>query len=103
MCSSFRSNGRGVYFSIVAHTTLWFSVVMLLTYMWHMVERYHNFPWLKLEMVAYTVFTFLYLIASTIAVAFGDAAYSAAGVRRISIFITPMVLYEEMVYESSCY
>lgn len=89
MCSAFRSNGRGVYFCIVAHTTLWFSVGMLLTYVWHLVERHHNFPWLKLEMVAYTVFTFLYLIASTIAVAFGDAAYSAAGVSEHITLTTP--------------
>lgn len=77
--STFWSNGRGIYFNIVAHLGLWFSGILLGLYLYHVVERYHNIKWLKIEMIAYIVMVFLYLIASTIAVAFGSAAYSAAG------------------------
>lgn len=77
--SAFRSNGRGVYFSIVTHLGFWFSGSLLVLYLFHMVEKYHNIKWLKIEMIAYVVMVFLYLIASTIAVAFGAAPYSAAG------------------------
>lgn len=77
--SAFWSNGRGVYFNIVAHLGLWFSGILLVLYLFHVVEKYHNIKWLKIEMVAYIVMVFLYLIASTIVVAFGAAAYSAAG------------------------
>ncbi|XP_034829107.1 CKLF-like MARVEL transmembrane domain-containing protein 4 [Maniola hyperantus] len=77
--SAFWSNGRGVYFNIVAHLGLWFSGVLLLMYLFHVVEKYHNFMWLKVEMIACGILTFLNLIASTIVVAFGSAAYSAAG------------------------
>lgn len=38
-------------------------------------------------MIGCAVLTFLYLIASTIVVAFGSAAYSAAGVSLISTLI----------------
>ncbi|KAH9636203.1 hypothetical protein HF086_007155 [Spodoptera exigua] len=78
--SAFWSNGRGVYFNIVAHLGLWFSGILLGLYLFHVVEKYHNIKWLKIEMIAYIVMVFLYLIASTIVVAFGAAAYSAAGV-----------------------
>lgn len=77
--SAFWSDGRGVYFNIVAHLGLWFSGILLLLYLFHVVEKYHNVKWLKIEMIAYVVMVFLYLIASTIVVAFGSAAYSAAG------------------------
>ncbi|CAH0603577.1 unnamed protein product [Chrysodeixis includens] len=77
--SAFWSNGRGVYFNIVAHLGFWISGGLLLMYLFHIVEKYHNFKWLKTEMLIYIVMVFLYLIASTIVVAFGAAAYSAAG------------------------
>lgn len=77
--SAFWSNGRGVYFNIVAHAGLWFSGILLGLYLFHMVEKYHNVKWLKIEMIAYVVLVFLYLTASTIVVAFGSPAYSAAG------------------------
>ncbi|XP_039765160.1 CKLF-like MARVEL transmembrane domain-containing protein 4 [Pararge aegeria] len=77
--SAFWSNGRGVYFNIVAHLGLWFSAALLLVYVFHLVEKYHRFRWLQVELVACGVLAFLYLIASTIVVAFGSAAYSAAG------------------------
>lgn len=78
--SAFWANGRGVYFNIVAHLGLWFSGILLVLYLFHVVEKYHNVKWLKIEMIACVVMVFLYLIASTTVVAFGAAAYSAAGV-----------------------
>nr|XP_026490560.1 CKLF-like MARVEL transmembrane domain-containing protein 4 [Vanessa tameamea] len=77
--SAFWSNGRGVYFNVVAHLGLWFTGILLVMYLFHVVEKYHNFMWLKVEMIACGIISFLYLIASTIVVAFGSAAYSAAG------------------------
>ncbi|CAH0726390.1 unnamed protein product, partial [Brenthis ino] len=77
--SAFWSNGRGVYFNIVAHLGLWFSFILLMMYLFHVVEKYHNFMWLKVEMIACGVLAFLNLISSTIVVAFGSAGYSAAG------------------------
>lgn len=77
--SAFWSNGRGVYFNLVAALAVIYSGGMLLLYLYHLVEKYHNIKWLKIEMIVSIAFVFLYLIASTIAVAFGSAAFSAAG------------------------
>ncbi|CAK1550839.1 unnamed protein product [Leptosia nina] len=77
--SSFWSNWRGVYFNVTAHLGLWFSVILLLLYIFHLIEKYHNVKWLQIEMIGCAIVTFLYLIASTIVVAFGSAAYSAGG------------------------
>ncbi|KPJ13299.1 CKLF-like MARVEL transmembrane domain-containing protein 4 [Papilio machaon] len=77
--SAFWNNGRGVYFNILTHIGLWFSGILLLLYLFHIVEKYHKFKWLVIEMIVCGVIAFLYLIASTIVVAFGSAAYSAGG------------------------
>lgn len=77
--SAFWSNGRGVYFNIVAYIGLIFSFSLLMMYLFHIVEKYHNFMWYKLEMIGCGILAFLNLISSTIVVAFGSAGYSAAG------------------------
>ncbi|KAI5634713.1 CKLF-like MARVEL transmembrane domain-containing protein 4 [Phthorimaea operculella] len=77
--SSFYTNGRGVYFIIVSLVGLCFSAAILLCYLWHIVEKYHSIKWLKIEMVGYAVLMFLNLVGATVAVAFGSAAFSAAG------------------------
>ncbi|XP_059058997.1 CKLF-like MARVEL transmembrane domain-containing protein 4 isoform X2 [Achroia grisella] len=77
--SAFWSNGRGVFFNFVAALAFLYSGGMLLLYMFHVVEKYHNVKWLKIEMIVSVIFVFLYLIVSTIAVAFGSPAFSAAG------------------------
>ncbi|XP_038208566.1 proteolipid protein 2-like [Zerene cesonia] len=77
--SAFSSNWRGVYFMVAAHLGLWFSAILLLFYTFHIIEKYHNVKWLHIEMIGCGVVSFLYLIGSTIVVAFGSAAYSAAG------------------------
>ncbi|XP_041974688.1 CKLF-like MARVEL transmembrane domain-containing protein 4 [Aricia agestis] len=77
--SAFWWNPRGVYFNIVAHLGLWFSGILLLLYLFHVVEKYHNIMWLKIELIVCGIISFLYLIASTIVLAYGSAGYSAAG------------------------
>ncbi|XP_061728992.1 uncharacterized protein LOC133533924 isoform X1 [Cydia pomonella] len=81
--SAFRSNGRGVYFVFVSLLGLAFTGGLLLMYLYHVVEKYHNFKWLKVELAGSAALTFLQLAAATLAVAFGDAAYSAAGVSAL--------------------
>ncbi|XP_063528932.1 uncharacterized protein LOC134740429 isoform X2 [Cydia strobilella] len=61
--SAFRSNGRGVYFVFVSLVGLAFTGGLLLMYLYHIVEKYHNFKWFKffgyLAMVSYGVDAFL--------------------------------------------
>ncbi|KAL4705324.1 hypothetical protein ACJJTC_019010 [Scirpophaga incertulas] len=77
--SVFWWNSRGVYFNIVAQLAFWMNGLVLLMYLFHAVEKYHNIKWLKIELVMALTFVVLYLIGSTIVVAFGLASYSAAG------------------------
>ncbi|XP_059058996.1 CKLF-like MARVEL transmembrane domain-containing protein 4 isoform X1 [Achroia grisella] len=90
--SAFWSNGRGVFFNFVAALAFLYSGGMLLLYMFHVVEKYHNVKWLKIEMIVSVIFVFLYLIVSTIAVAFGSPAFSAAGVSSNIHFMTDIEL-----------
>ncbi|KOB64423.1 putative F28H1.4a, partial [Operophtera brumata] len=78
-CSSFRSNGRGVLFTVVALTGLSYTLLIMYAYTFHAVEKHHNWKWLKVELGAAVAFVFFNMITSTIVVGFGAAAYSAAG------------------------
>lgn len=57
----------------------WFSGLMLVFYVFHVVEKFFRIPWLKIEFGFYAIWTLLYLIASILAVTFNSAAYTAAG------------------------
>jgi hypothetical protein len=65
---------------MVAHLAFWISGTMLLMYLFHVIEKYHNIKWLQIELYTALVLALLYMIAATIAVAFGLASFSAAGV-----------------------
>lgn len=53
--------------------------LMLMFYMFHVVEKFFKIPWLKIEFGFYALWTLLYFIASILAVTFNSAAYTSAG------------------------
>lgn len=71
-------------------TAFWFTGILLALYLFHIVEKFYQIPWLKIEFVFCAIWTGLYLIAACVAVSFGVEAYIAAGVRQyllITLFI----------------
>ena len=77
--SKFSHHSRGEFFNFVAMSGFWFSGLMLIFYIFHVVEKFFRIPWLKIEFGFYALWTLLYLIASCLAVFFGTSAYTAAG------------------------
>lgn len=77
--SAWSHHSRGGFFNFVAATGFWFSGLMLVMYMFHVVEKFFKIPWLKIEFGFCVVWTVLYLIASILAVTFHASGYVAAG------------------------
>lgn len=66
-------------------TGFWFTGILLALYLFHIVEKFYQIPWLKIEFVFCAVWTGLYLIAACVAVSFHVEAYIAAGVRYLLV------------------
>lgn len=71
---------RATYFTSVAMTAFWFSLLMLPLYLFHVVEKLYRLPWVQLELGVYTVFTILYLIGSIFVASYPVGAFRAAAV-----------------------
>lgn len=82
--SSFSYHSRGSYFSSIAMTGFWLTGILLFFYIFHVCQRFYKIPWLKIEMIYCALWTILYLIAASLAAAFGTEAYSAAAVIHYS-------------------
>nr|CAH7728408.1 unnamed protein product [Callosobruchus chinensis] len=61
-------------------TAFWVTGILLLLYLFHVIEKLYKIPWLKIEFVFDAIWVILYLIAASLAVSFGPEAYIAAGV-----------------------
>uniref|UniRef100_A0A336M2L0 CSON010634 protein n=1 Tax=Culicoides sonorensis TaxID=179676 RepID=A0A336M2L0_CULSO len=77
--SRWSHHSRGEYFNFVAMCGFWFSGIMLVFYVFHVVEKFFRIPWLKIEFGFYALWTLMYLIAACLAVTFSPTAYTVAG------------------------
>jgi signal transduction histidine kinase len=78
--SGFSFHSRGSYFIFVSMTGFWFTALLLLFYLFHLIEKFYKIPWLKIELVFCALWTLMYLIAACLAATFGVEAYSVAAV-----------------------
>uniref|UniRef100_A0A1L8E2T8 Putative member of chemokine-like factor super family n=1 Tax=Nyssomyia neivai TaxID=330878 RepID=A0A1L8E2T8_9DIPT len=76
--SAFSYHSRGSFFNSVAMTGFWFTGIMLLLYLFHVLEKFYKLPWLHIELVFCAIWTLLYALAAGLAAAMGLEAYTAA-------------------------
>lgn len=77
-------HSRGGWYSTVSMGGFWFTGILLVFYLFHVIEKFYKIPWLKIEFVFCAIWTVFYLIASCLAVTFPIEAYIAAGVSKAS-------------------
>ncbi|KAL4705333.1 hypothetical protein ACJJTC_019019 [Scirpophaga incertulas] len=77
-CSRLNTLSKGVFFSWISMIAFWFTGILLWLYLFHLVEKFYKIPWLKMEFGFCALWTFLYLLASILAVTVHDNAHSAA-------------------------
>jgi uncharacterized membrane protein len=56
----------------------WFTGILLIFYVFHVIERLFRIPWIQIELVFCAIWTFLYLIASICVSTVHSGAYTAA-------------------------
>ncbi|XP_065162816.1 CKLF-like MARVEL transmembrane domain-containing protein 4 [Atheta coriaria] len=83
------SASRGSFFIFVATTAFWFTGILLVFYLFHVIEKFFKIPWLKIEGIFCATWVLLYLIASCLA-----ATYAVEGFRVAAFFgFCAMVAY----------
>ncbi|XP_043259081.1 CKLF-like MARVEL transmembrane domain-containing protein 4 [Colletes gigas] len=80
--SSQSNSSRGAWFNTVAMAGFWFTGILLVFYLFHIVEKFSKIPWLKVEFIFCTIWTAFYLLAAALAAdyakyveSFGAAAF----------------------------
>ena len=66
MCASpwYKERAIGEWFTFVAMTAFWVTLVLLLMYLFHAIEKFHVIPWLMIEFGFCALWTFFYFTAA---------------------------------------
>ncbi|XP_049872195.1 CKLF-like MARVEL transmembrane domain-containing protein 4 [Pectinophora gossypiella] len=76
--SSLSYYSKGSYFSWISMIAFWFTGILLGLYLFHIVEKFYKIPWLKIEFIFCAAWSFLYIIAASLACTVNDKPHSAA-------------------------
>jgi len=78
MCTTpwYKEAAIGEWFIFVSMTAFWVSLVLIIMYLIHAIEKFHVIPWLMIEFGFYALWTFFYFTAALAAAV--EAKHSAA-------------------------
>ncbi|KAK2588275.1 hypothetical protein KPH14_004298 [Odynerus spinipes] len=78
--SKYGNHSRGGWFNTVAMIGFWFTGVLLVLYLFHIVEKFSKIPWLKIELIFCGLWAFFYFIAASLSADYGrvSEAFAAA-------------------------
>ena len=78
--SRLSNSSRGGWFNTVAMAGFWFTGILLVFYLFHIVEKFSKIPWLKVEFIFCAIWTAFYLLAASLAADYAkvDEAFGAA-------------------------
>jgi len=71
----YKESALGEWIIFVSMTGFWVSLVLLLMYLIHLIEKFHVIPWLMIEFGFYALWTFFFMTAGCAAAV--EAKYSA--------------------------
>ncbi|KRT79991.1 hypothetical protein AMK59_7699, partial [Oryctes borbonicus] len=73
-------HSTGSVFSTVANIGFWCTGILLIFYLFHIIEKFYKIPWLKFEFIFCLVMAILYFIMAILAVTFNNLYYEIAGI-----------------------
>lgn len=83
LCASpyWREQPVGEWYIFVCMTAFWVTIILLIMYLLHAIEKFHVIPWLMLEFGFYALWAFFYFTAAIATAVQGQhsAALAAAG------------------------
>lgn len=76
--SRYSNHSRGGWFNTVAMIGFWFTGILLVLYLFHIVEKFFKMPWLKIECIFCVTWTVFYLLAASLAADFARVSEAFA-------------------------
>lgn len=77
---SAENRGATSFFNWTLGIGWWFTLVMLILYLFHVIEKFYTLPWLPIEIGVICIVSLLYFIASLMVILISDVAHTIAGV-----------------------
>lgn len=72
--------GASRFFSTTIGLAWWYTLVMLLLFLFHIPEKFYTLPWLPVEIGALCIVSLLYFIASLLVILQRDTTHTVAGI-----------------------
>lgn len=79
-CSQHSAIGSAQFFSTIAMIAFWFSLLLLVLYLFHAIYVFHKIPWTKIEFYFCVGATLFLMLSSSLIIAKGVTLFTAAGV-----------------------
>lgn len=76
--SRYTNLAKGSYFNTVSMAGFWFTGILLVFYIFHVIERFFRIPWIQIELIFCGIWTVLYLIAAILVSTVNASSYTAA-------------------------
>lgn len=80
-CSQYSPMGIAQFFSTVSMIAFWFTGILLVLYLFHVVYAYQKIPWMKIEFYFCVAATLFLMLTSSLVAARGVGLFTAAAVR----------------------
>lgn len=85
-CSQYSPMGIAQFFSTVTMIAFWFTGILLVLYLFHVVYVFNKIPWMKIEFFFCAGATLFLMLTSSLVAARGVGLFTAAAVRLSSSF-----------------
>lgn len=79
-CSQHSAIGTAQFFSTIAMIAFWFSLLLLVLYLFHAIYVFHKIPWTKIEFFFCVWATLFLMLSSSLIIAKGVTVFTFAGV-----------------------
>lgn len=86
-CSQYSPMGIAQFFSTVAMISFWFTGILLVLYLFHVVYVFNKIPWMKIEFFFCLSAALLLMLTSSLVAARGVGLFTAAAVRSMFFFL----------------
>lgn len=68
--SIYAHHSNCTFFQTVAIAAIWWNTILLVFYIFHVIEKFYKIPWLTLEIITCVVFSALYFLAALLSLTY---------------------------------
>ncbi|KAF2898807.1 hypothetical protein ILUMI_07371 [Ignelater luminosus] len=76
-CTQYSVSSVGKWYSTVSMFAVWISAILLVFYLFHLIEKFYKIPWIKFELFYCGIIALCFLIASCMTATYASKAFQA--------------------------